>query len=394
MPLLLTAAGPGAPGEVLPPDPPDAPSNLMLDGTPTTTGAGVTWAAPGGGGSIDNYRVQAQVAGGDWSSPVVNGTAADTSAALTGLSANTSYDVRVRAEGPGGDSAWVTEEDLVLTLPTAPTITSVANGNTSITIGWTPGAGLTYKTYRNTVDDFGTATETATGQTGPSYVFTGLTNGTEYFVWLVANNATGDSAESASASGTPEAAGVITFRAAGSISTGTNVAVPAGTASGDLLVAFVTSSGGAAAPAGWTAVLTNHTWALGYKTGLFVKIATGSEPSTYNFGLSGAGQSGVMLAYENASGIYNVGSWEELSGTSLEYDGVAGTTGTMQMIVTAQVESRAVTPPAGFTERVDNVGTIFWLHVSELYEGDGSNRTVTRAAGSFPMVGVVLNLAP
>lgn len=195
-PFVTAGSGEPAPG---------TPENLMLDGVPTTTGAGVAWDAPGSGGTVTTYRVQAQVAGGDWSSLVVNVTEAGLSKALTGLSAHTTYDVRVRAEGPGGNSAWLTEEDLILTLPAAPTITSVANGDTELTIGWTPGAGLTYKTYRNTVDDFETATESATGQAGPSYTFTGLTNGTEYFVWLVATNGTGDSAESLSESGTPEA---------------------------------------------------------------------------------------------------------------------------------------------------------------------------------------------
>lgn len=69
----------------------------------------MSWTAPSGVGSgeVTGYTVQRKTTAGDsWAATnvAITGTAAE----LTGLSAATNYDVRVRANGPGGSSAWVT----------------------------------------------------------------------------------------------------------------------------------------------------------------------------------------------------------------------------------------------------------------------------------------------
>ncbi len=80
---------------------------------PTVTGAGpssvtATWLAPANAGKpdISDYDVQYREAGttGSWSDGSHTGT--DTSATITGLSANTSYDVQVRATNDEGTSDW------------------------------------------------------------------------------------------------------------------------------------------------------------------------------------------------------------------------------------------------------------------------------------------------
>ncbi len=93
---------------------------FVLDAIVSFSEADISWDAPTTGGIPDNYRVQVQIAGGDWSSLVINSTTTNLFFSLTGLSQNTEYDVRVRAENGDGNSSWVQSLEMFLTYPAPP----------------------------------------------------------------------------------------------------------------------------------------------------------------------------------------------------------------------------------------------------------------------------------
>lgn len=204
--VVRATAGAGAPP---PEDPPDEPTGLTA-GSITETGCTLSWTAPAGGAAVAGYEIEVQEAGGDWSAPVFQGTSATTSKAVTGLDGNVEYDARVRATNAAGESDWLEELELVLTKPAAPAGLSTSSSDTEVQLSWTTEVGVTYKLYRHTSNVFGSATLVASGEAGPSYDFTGLTNGTLYYLWVVANNATGDSAPSGD-SETPAAGAVPSY---------------------------------------------------------------------------------------------------------------------------------------------------------------------------------------
>ena len=84
---------------------PSAPGNLTV--TPSDTTAVLRWSPPTWHGAtpIHDYDVFVKRAGGSWteSNPAVHGTG--TSTTLTGLSANTTYQVHVRANNHGTDQS-------------------------------------------------------------------------------------------------------------------------------------------------------------------------------------------------------------------------------------------------------------------------------------------------
>ena len=89
-------------------EPPLAPAGLTVAAQSVFT-LRATWAAPGNVGrpAITDYDVQYREGSrGTWSDHAHSGTA--TSAAIDGLSAGTSYQVRVRAVNAEGEGAWTT----------------------------------------------------------------------------------------------------------------------------------------------------------------------------------------------------------------------------------------------------------------------------------------------
>ena len=85
-------------------EPPSAPATPTISAV-TETGFTVSWTAPANTGpAITAYAVQYRVSGGTWADAGHSGTGL--SVAVTGLTANTSYEVQVKATNAEGTSAW------------------------------------------------------------------------------------------------------------------------------------------------------------------------------------------------------------------------------------------------------------------------------------------------
>ena len=178
---------------------PGAPSDVAVSSRTSTT-ATLTWADHTG--DETGFRVQGHVKGaatGTWA--VLGSAAADaTSATLTGLTAGTTYEVRVRAyKDPDDDVFPLDSAALEVALPPA-ALTDVAPsglGETTLTLGWTDGAHETG--YRVMRWDAGTSAwvEHATAaEDATSVALTDLAKAAAYRFVVRATNAGGDSADS------------------------------------------------------------------------------------------------------------------------------------------------------------------------------------------------------
>ncbi|MDR1786901.1 MAG: fibronectin type III domain-containing protein [Treponema sp.] len=144
------------------------------------------------------YIYSAPASGGPWTEVAyITGT----SYTHSGLQSGTTYYYKLQAFRNGvysADSAVVSS----ITLPEAPVISSVtAGGAGELVVTWGVVTGATgYDLYYGTANSTGSATKKA-GVTSPC-TLTGFANGTTYYVWLKAKNASGESGFSAGVSGT------------------------------------------------------------------------------------------------------------------------------------------------------------------------------------------------
>ena len=187
---------------------PSAPRNLAL--TPGDGEIQVSWDAPSdlGKPEIDGYTVQYRASGEtSWKAQEAKAT----SATITGLTNGTEYEVRVRAANGQGDAIAGPKKATPATgdtggqgepepepegaPPTAPRNLSLMPGAGRIEVSWDPPqdlgnpeiTGYTVQ-YRETGGD----SWTSRSSKGTLASITGLTNGTEYEVRVVASNAQGE----------------------------------------------------------------------------------------------------------------------------------------------------------------------------------------------------------
>ena len=191
---------------------PGAPSAPVVE-RQSRTSLRVAWNAPANGGTaIADYDVRYKKASASsWSAWAFTGTG--TSTTITGLTAETAYDVQVRAENGAGEGAYSASGSGTPhgrpDAPAAPTVT-VASGS-SLGVSWRAPtrAGDTAVTdydVRRQASGSTTWTSHAFTGTGKSTTITGLTAGTAYNVQVRARNSHGASDWSASGAGTPNEA--------------------------------------------------------------------------------------------------------------------------------------------------------------------------------------------
>ena len=125
-----------------PPTAPAAPAVAGISGS--TTSLMVSWTAPGNTGkpAIASYDVQYRQG---TTGAFTNGPqdATGTSATITGLTADTLYQVQVRATNAEGDSAWSASGSgttgttaTAPVAPAAPTVAAVTGSSTSLAVSW------------------------------------------------------------------------------------------------------------------------------------------------------------------------------------------------------------------------------------------------------------------
>jgi subtilisin family serine protease len=197
--LLYSIAGPAGP----PPPPPAAPTlGSPADGaTGIPTSTTLTWNA-----SATATAYQVQVASDPGFTTIVSNQTnlAGTSAAVSGLVANTVYYWRVNASNAGGTSGWSASSSFTTAAgspPAAPTLSSPANGATGVsrtpTLSWTAATGATgYHVQASTSSSFGTLAYDNAAVTGTSVTLPQLGSRATYYWRVSASNAFGISAYS------------------------------------------------------------------------------------------------------------------------------------------------------------------------------------------------------
>ena len=191
---------------------PTAPDTMSA---PTIVSVGngsvtLSWTAPSDGGSpITGYMVTASPGGA-----TATKSSSYTQAIITGLANGTSYTFTVVATNAIGSSSASSASASATpsTVPGAPTSLAaselVVSGRVPIT--WSAPAnngGSAITGYTITISGGGISRSPIT-QVGTSYTYTGLTNGTEYTISVVVNNANGSSSEvstTATPTGPPDA---------------------------------------------------------------------------------------------------------------------------------------------------------------------------------------------
>ena len=218
-----------------PPGRPAAPSVSSVAGN--TTSLSVNWTAPSNTGpAIDNYdlRYREGTRGNFTNGPRnVSGT----SETITGLTANTSYQVQVLARNAEGDSPWSPSssgQTGALGAPDVPTGLSATRGNRQVMLGWVqPSGGAEVTDYEYEQD--GSGTWISTGSTDTDYTVRNLNNGQTYTFKVRAANSAGASAPSTAS------ASVIPATVPGAP---TNIGVTGGNQEVELIWAAPASNGG------------------------------------------------------------------------------------------------------------------------------------------------------
>lgn len=194
------------------PTAPDAPTDLTA--SKGNTLISLSWTAPGsnGGSAITDYLVEYKLSSEPttWTT-FADGTSTGTTATVTGLTNDLSYDFRVKAINAFGTSSAsniATKTPGAPTVPDAPTIGTAIAGNTEAIVAFSApadngGSAITSYTATSSPGGF-----TSSGASSPLTV-TGLTNGVEYTFTVTATNAIGTSSPSAASNAiTPSILGI------------------------------------------------------------------------------------------------------------------------------------------------------------------------------------------
>ena len=181
--------------------PPELPPGLisnLRETSDTSTSISFSWNAPTTGGSVTDYDIQYRLSGNSlrtwipWSHIGIS-----RSATITGLTAGRTYQVRVKADGPGGEGTW-SGYVLMSTAIDAPgaisNLRETSDTETSVTISWnapttggTP-TGYDVEYFRTTI---GLRSWPHSG-VGRSATITGLESNTLYQVRVRATNSGGN----------------------------------------------------------------------------------------------------------------------------------------------------------------------------------------------------------
>ena len=180
---------------------PDAPTNVQAEAVGTSA-ARVTFSAPASNGSpITGYRLY------DATGTKV-ADCGSTVCVVSGLTVGRSYTYTVTAVNAIGESSHSASSSVSISgVPSQPAQPSVTAGNTTIDVSWSApadnGSPITGYTVTASTANGPAASCSTTG--GTSCTLSGLRNGQDYTVTVVARNAKGESPASSGAQATPSA---------------------------------------------------------------------------------------------------------------------------------------------------------------------------------------------
>lgn len=306
-PIVTTATSASSATQAIAPSvTPASATDLLLCMATVAAGSGLTasWTAPGGMTELTD----------ELSGDFVTMTVARQSLASASATGTRTFGATLNSSRVAGTISVAVPSVLVtnpgINPPAAPTNLTATPGDGAVTLSWnTPanngGAAITgyriTRTPSGQAADVGVVTSTSV---------TGLTNGVSYSFTVSALNSAGEGVQSDVANATPEAAtnpSAPEVRSVSSLSFGgtstPTVAKPLGTASGDVLIAFMANDTGTAltAPSGWTQLATQNYGSGTPLAAVFWKLAGGSEPSTYVFGASSSADGRLdVIALTNA----------------------------------------------------------------------------------------------
>ena len=191
-----------ASASVTPSTVPGAPTSVSA--TAGNAQATVSWTAPAsnGGASIESYTVTSSP--GNRTATTNNGST--TSATVTGLNNGTAYTFTVVATNTNGNSSASSASASVtpsapsglITVPGAPRLVTVINGNLSAIVSWSApisNGGASIESYTVASNTGGFSEITQDGST-TTVTITGLTRGTSYTFTVTATNSAGTSSPS------------------------------------------------------------------------------------------------------------------------------------------------------------------------------------------------------
>ncbi len=177
---------------------PGVPQNLVL--TPDNEQITAEWDLPAndGGATITDYDVEYRESGGSWQAWAHDD--ATRSATITGLTNDTEYDVRVRAENSAGDGPWSPHDSTTPVGSTTPgdsKYLTLTPGSQQIATSWnepTYNGGSPIIDYDVEYQQTGDTewTDWPHDSAVRNTIITGLSNSTEYAVRVRAENAVGD----------------------------------------------------------------------------------------------------------------------------------------------------------------------------------------------------------
>jgi hypothetical protein len=202
---------------------------------------------------------------------------------------------------------------------------------------------------------------------------------------------------------TPSLGGPISVRSASKavIGSGTSITVakPTGVATGDVLVASITTRSipGITGPTGWSRMLTTDGTTTIRQT-IWYKVATGSEPSSYTWTLTAANAGAArIVAYQGASRtapIRTLVGKSNAASTTITSGSLAARNGDVVVAMFGTARASAITPNSGLSEKVEAISSTGTYTVTG--ETADKQNTVNGTVGPFTATataGASINLA-
>lgn len=170
-------------------------------------------------------------------------------------------------------------------------------------------------------------------------------------------------------------------------STSATCSKPSGTASGDVLVALVSSAGSAAAISGWTSQASAN-YASFYFNTILTKVAGGSEPGSYSVSAGPVAESFIILRVIDADTIAVIDgtpTTNSAAGGNITNASITTTVADSLLVIGATAVGSSIGPDGSMTEAVEtgpgSTYTLYGNAATEVRGTAGATGTRTQTGG-------------